>query len=233
MRKIIVSIAAAGMLVTGAFVASAVTGSEASAQTDEAPAVTDEVRRPHGGAALDEVLADLVADGTLDQSQADAVKDALVAKHDEMKEKFGDRRDRRNEIKEAIEGWLEDGAITPDEIEAFDGDLPMFENGPLADALDDGRITQAEWEAIAEQRETNREAHKTFRENLEGWLEDGVISAEELATLGVDLPTHEDGPLAEALEDGQITQAEWDEIVEQHKANRGARRGAPTDSLTG
>jgi crotonobetainyl-CoA:carnitine CoA-transferase CaiB-like acyl-CoA transferase len=172
MKKIIASIAAAGILVVGAFAASTITSSEASAQTDEAPAATDEVRRPNPGAILDQVLGDLVEDGTLEQSQADAVKNGLESKRDELKERFGDRKDRR--------------------------------------------------------------AHRQeMRENIEAWLEDGVITADELAELEVDLPIHEDGPLAEALKDGQITQAEWDTFLEERKANHGARSGAPSDSAIG
>lgn len=163
MRKIIVSIAAAGVLVTGAFVASAITTTEASAQTDEAPVVTDSATRPDRGAILDGVLDDLVTDGTLNQGQADAVKDALVAKHEEIKEKFGDRmerRERRQEMHEKIEGWLEDGVISADELAELDVDLPRFEDGPLAEALEDGQITQAEWDAASEERKANREARR-------------------------------------------------------------------------
>jgi hypothetical protein len=172
MKKIILSVAAAGILVVGAFAASTITTSEASAQTDDPPVVTDEVRRPHPGAILDEVLGDLVEDETLDQDQADAVKDALETKRDELKEEYGDRKDRRG----------------------------------------------------------HREA---MQEQTQLWLEDGVISAEELAELPFDLPRSEDGPLAEALNDGQITQAEWDAFIEERKADHEARRGADSDSLVG
>jgi Spy/CpxP family protein refolding chaperone len=172
MKKVIASIAAAGVLVVGAFAASTITTSEVSAQTDDTAAVTDEVRRPHPGVILDQVLGDLVEDGTLNQDQADAVKDGLEAKRDDMKEKYGDREDRR-------------------------------------------------------------ERRGEMREQIQSWLEDGVITAEELAELPFDLPRSEDGPLAEALEDGQITQAEWDAFVEQRKADHEARRGADSDSLVG
>ena len=172
MKKIIASIAAAGILVVGAFAASTISTSEASAQTDDATTVTAEDRRPHPGAILDQVLDDLVEDETLEQDQADAVKEALEAKRDELKEKYGDRKDRR-------------------------------------------------------------EHRREMREQIQSWLEDGVISAEELAELPFDLPRTEDGPLAEALEDGQITQAEWDAFIEEREAERDARRSAGSDSLVG
>ncbi len=160
MRKIIASIAAAGVLVAGAFIASTVTTSEASAQTDEAPQAVEQNARPQRGAILDGVLDDLVKDKTLTQGQADSVKDALVAKHDELKEKLGDRREKRLEMREQIEAWLEDGVITSDELAELDVDLPRFEDGPLAEALEDGQITQAEWDAFVEERKAN---HKDRR----------------------------------------------------------------------
>lgn len=166
MRKVLASIAAAGVLVAGAFIASTVTTSEASAQTEETPQVTDQAARPERGIVLDGVLDDLVTDGTLTQAQADSVKDALVAKHDELKEQFGDRRERRAhryEMREQFEAWLEDGVITADELDELDVDLPRFEDGPLAEALEDGQITQAEWDAIAEQHKADRENRRNAR----------------------------------------------------------------------
>ena len=160
----VASIAAAGVLVIGAFAASTITSSEAAAQTDEAPAVTDQVRGPHGGAALDQVLGDLVEDGTLTQNQADAVKEAMVEKRDELKEKFGDRRERmarRHKMRRNVSAWLEDGVITADELSEIPEDAPIFaDDGPLADALEDGQITQAEWDAFVEQHRADREARK-------------------------------------------------------------------------
>jgi polyhydroxyalkanoate synthesis regulator phasin len=160
MKRIIISIAAASVLVAGAFVASTIPGTEASAQTDDAPAATDEVRRPHRGAILDQVLSDLVEDGTLDQDQADAVKDGLAAKRAELKEEYGDRRDRRREFHDEIQSWLEDGVITEDELSELPFDLPRSEDGPLAEALEDGEITQEEWDAFLEGRKANRQARR-------------------------------------------------------------------------
>lgn len=171
MRKIIVSMAAAGVLVAGAFVASTLASSEASAQTDEPPVVAAEAHRPAPGGILDEVLGDLVEDGTLTQGQADAVKDALVAKHDEFKEKFGDRmerRDRRHRAHHRISEWLEDGVISADELAELPEDSRIFaDDHPLAEALEDGQITQAEWDEFVEQRMADREARREARRNAD------------------------------------------------------------------
>ena len=163
MKKIIASIAAAGVLVVGAFAASTITISEASAQTDETPVVTDEVRRPNPGAILDGVLDDLVTNGTLEQIEADAVSSAMAQKWDEIKEKVGDRMDRRThrrDMHDKIQSWLEDGVISADELAELDFDLPRFEDGPLAEALEDGQITQAEWDAFVEERTAKHEARR-------------------------------------------------------------------------
>jgi len=163
MKKIIASLAATGILVAGAFAASTITSSQASAQTDEAPVVTDEVRRPSPGGILDQVLSDLVEDGTLEQSQADAVKSGVEAKRDEVKERIGDRKDRRahrQEMRENIDVWLEDGVMTADELAELEVELPVHEDGPLAEALEDGQITQAEWDAFLQERKANHEARR-------------------------------------------------------------------------
>jgi hypothetical protein len=176
MRKIIASVVAAGVLVVGAFAASTITTSEASAQTEETPAVSDDVRRPRPGAILDEVLADLVEDGTLEQDEADAVKNGMAEKWDELKEGFGDRGERRahrRDMHDKFTLWLQDGVITSDELAELDIDLPRFEDGPLAEALKDGQITQAEWDAFIEEREARHDAR---RDAAQGTAEGTVAS---------------------------------------------------------
>ena len=76
MKKIIASLAAAGVLVAGAFVATSVTPAPADAQTVTDTEIEAAVEDKRSG-ALDEVLADLVAAGTINQAQADAVNDAI------------------------------------------------------------------------------------------------------------------------------------------------------------
>ena len=162
MKRLIAAVAAAGILVSGAFVASTVTSSSAEAQTATNVAA-DEVKRPRPGAILDEVLGSLVEDGTLDQSQADAVKAALEAKRAELKEEFGDRPPRiKGERRGILRGLMADGVITADEIAALPEDHPLRNGeGPLAELLqDDGQITKAELDAFIEQRRADRDAER-------------------------------------------------------------------------
>lgn len=165
MKRLIASVAAAGILVAGAFVASTATNSSAEAQTSEdgttqeAPEHRD---RPEKGAILDEVLGELVDDGTIDQSQADAVKAALQAKFEEIRENRpdrGDRDHRRGRLRGQIEDLLEDGVISADEIAELPDRHP-FKNadGPFAELLEDGQITQAEWDAFVAEKKAAHEA---------------------------------------------------------------------------
>ncbi|MCZ7532221.1 MAG: YckD family protein [Acidimicrobiia bacterium] len=169
MRKIIVSLAAAGVLVAGAFVASSVTGSAAEAQTAEDNA-TEQVERPAPGSILEDVLSELVADGTITQDQADAVKEALEAKHEEMKENRPDGPERRKHRRRAIMRHrvmelLDDGVISADEIaELPDGHPFKDADGPFAELIEDGQITQAEWDDFVAERKAEHEANRSSAE---------------------------------------------------------------------
>lgn len=169
MKRLIASVAAAGILVAGAFVASTAANSPAEAQTTEDNTTLERPERPERGAILDEVLGELVEAGTITDSQATAVKEALQAKHEELKanrpdgEHRGDRRgDRRGHLRAQIQELLEDGVISADEI----ADLPdrhPFNNadGPFAELLEDGEITQAEWDAFVAERKAEHEARRS------------------------------------------------------------------------
>lgn len=109
---------------------------------------------------------------------------------------------------------------------------------PFADILDelvaDGTLSQDQadavlerfrtaWEDRADEREARRERFQQHRRGhfmaqVERLLEDGVITADEIAELPERHPfNNPDGAFAELLEDGQITQAEWDEWLEAHQ----------------
>ncbi len=165
MKKLIASLTAAGVLVSGAFVASVVSGADARAQTaaDTTLDATTRPERPERGAILDEVLDGLVADGTLDQSQADAVVSALEAKRAELEERFGERPPRMGPHRRGVlRGLLADGVITADEIAALPEDHPLRNGeGPLAELLDDdGQITREELEAFRRERQAERRSEQ-------------------------------------------------------------------------
>jgi len=161
MKKILVSLVAAGVLVASAFVASSVTSSPADAQTTDAT-VTEQSERPERGAILDEVLSGLVSDGTINQSQADAVKGAIQEKRAELKEEFGDRGPRaRAQRRGVLRGLLADGVISAEEIAELPEDHPLRTGeSPLSELLeDDGQITRGELQAFREAHRAEREAN--------------------------------------------------------------------------
>lgn len=172
MRKVVASLLAAGVLVAGAFVATSVTSSSAEAQTAEEN-TTQEFQRPEPGSALNEVLAELVEAGTINQSQADAVATALEAKREEMRENRPEGRDGRRgkgRIHRHVNALLEDGVISADEIaELPDGHPFKDTDGPFADELADGQITQEEWDAHIAEKKAEREAA-----NADGTAGDGA-----------------------------------------------------------
>ena len=152
MKKLIASIAAAGVLVAGAFVASSVTTSPAEAQTPDT--TTQQSDRPDRGEIFDDVIADLVAQGTIDSVQADAIKEAFQAKHDELVAEFGERRRGHHPFRNgALRGLLADDVITEDEIAGLPDDHPLKTGeSPLAELLeDDGQITRDELDAFKEE----------------------------------------------------------------------------------
>ena len=154
MKKLIATTAAAGVLVAGAFVASTVTTNPADAQVPDS--ITEQLdttqqERPDRGAIFDEVIEGLVADGTIDSGQADAIKEAFEAKRDEIDEEFGPRPERgRGFHRGALRGLLADDVITQAEIDALPDDHPLRTGeSPLSELLeDDGQITREELEAF-------------------------------------------------------------------------------------
>lgn len=158
MKRLIAATAAAGVLVAGAFVASTVTTSPAEAQSAGEPPIESPERqqRPEPGTIINDVIDGLVADGTIDAGQADAIKDAFEAKRDEIIEEFGRPGHRERGFKQgALRGLMADGVITQAEVDALPEDHPLRTgDSPLSELLeDDGQITQDELEAF---RQENR-----------------------------------------------------------------------------
>lgn len=159
MKKIIAALAAAGILVAGAFVASAVATSPADAQTTDSNAIEE---RPEPGAALEEVMAGLVSDGTLTQAQADTVEERLVAAREEHRANHKERRENQRQHRAQIREFLEDDVISADELAQLPDDSKFLDpEGPLGDALEDGQITREELEAA---RGAFREEHMAQNE---------------------------------------------------------------------
>ncbi len=164
MRKILVALAASGVLVAGAFTAVTITdgGAALAQETPDDAATADAPVRPDRGRIIDEVLGGLVPD-VISQDQADEIKAAFEAKTEELREQFGDRRARkghgfRDGFRRgfAMGGLLEDGVIDADELAELGPDHPLNDpEGPAADYLDGG-LTQEELREIHEQLRQQR-----------------------------------------------------------------------------
>lgn len=168
MKKIFVSMAAAGVLVAGAFTASAIVNGPALAQTTEdsvaeAPA-GERPDFPRHGEILDEVLGDLIADGTLDQGDVDAIKAAYEARHEEVRaemeawrEENPGRFERGFKRGFAMGGLLEDGVIDAAELAELPDDHPLNDpDGPAAEFLSDGQLTEDELKQLRDQLRERR-----------------------------------------------------------------------------
>lgn len=161
MKKLLAAVAAAGVLVAGAFTASVVAGSNpATAQTEEE---STEVAPRGPGSLLAEVLDELVAEGTIDQQTADEIAAAIEVKVEEKRAsgEFGPRGHRHGRGHGQLEGLLDDGVISEDELTELPDDHPLNDpDGPAADYLDGG-ITEEELDEI---RSEHREARAAERE---------------------------------------------------------------------
>jgi hypothetical protein len=144
MNRLIASVAAVAVLLAGAFAVSLVGDDPALAQVTDTE-TESAVEHPGREAVLDEVLGGLVTDGTITQAQADAVKEALQAKGEERMAEREARRAEREADREQIREFLEDGVIDSGELAQLGDDHPLNDpDGPLADALEDGELTQEE-----------------------------------------------------------------------------------------
>ena len=136
MRRMVV-IGAAALVLGVAAAAWAEAGSGESAGESG-----DSDKKPAAGAGLGSVLADLVEDGTITQEQADAIIAAV-------EEKRSAARAALQEMKDLLDSFWDDGVLTAEEIAQFpSADRITAADGPLADALDDGQITEEEMEEL-------------------------------------------------------------------------------------
>jgi hypothetical protein len=97
------------------------------------------------GDLLDDTLADLVANGTITQAQADAITDALAQAVDDKQSELEALREQMEQTWRQIQAFLEDGVITSDELAQLPEDNPISN---LEDILADGQITQEELDSV-------------------------------------------------------------------------------------
>lgn len=196
-NKVLAAIVAGGIVVGAGFVASAVS----SPDTAAAQMGTEE-KRPAGPfprvlGFLEKVLNDLVGDDTITEDQADAILEAA-------EQKASDVREEIRESRELLEGLLDDGVITEDEVVELPEDHFLF----------DGRFDEA-WEDGELSPEDLRGPHRRgpFRHGLRfgALLDDGGIDQSEYDALPEDHPLKQID-VTEYLEDGQITPDEFREI---------------------
>jgi hypothetical protein len=162
MRTKLASVAtAAALAVTGVtyIVTSPDSALAQETTTDTAVAAPEGRMKPPGrGQLMQSVLGDLVDDGTITQTQADAITAAMQAKAEEIREKFPEGRPGRRGPGDrgVIKAMLEDGVIDADELASLGDDHPFNDpDGPAAQYLDDGQLTIDELQALREQFRAN------------------------------------------------------------------------------
>ncbi len=128
------------------------------------------------------------------------------------------------------------GEILEEVLASFvaDGDISQATADDIAEAM------AAKAAEVREQRQLWREDHagrdrRGFKQGfrLGGFLEDGVIDADELAELPDDHPLKDpDGPAAKYLGDGKLTQEELQQLREELHAQRQAKRDAQAEGTS-
>lgn len=159
MRKIVTSLVAGGLLVAAAFGTAVLTGGTASAQdepsTTAATSTTEATERPpRPHEVLDGVLEDLVAAGTITQSQADAITAALEAEVEALREEYPHLGHRGFGRGFRLGALLDDGVIDADELAELPEDHPLRS---VDESILEGGITTDELEDLREQFREQRE----------------------------------------------------------------------------
>ena len=151
MRTSLVALIAGSMIIGGAAIA--------VAQTDDTPTGTtieSTVGERTRGGHLEGFFSDMVAEGVISQDQADT----LTA---ELRERFEERRAAIAERREAFQAAWEDNVLTVAELEELGAGRILAEDGPFADALEDGELTRAEFEEIRREFPRRGPGHHRFR----------------------------------------------------------------------
>jgi hypothetical protein len=134
-----------------------------------------------------------------------------------------DRRVRRDVLGEVLDQLVTDNVITQDQADQI--------RASFAAKREELR---AEFGAQRGDGATDRRGFRGFGHTLDEFLADGVIDADELAQLPEGNPlTDPDGPAAQYLEDGEITQEELDLLIAELRADAPVRHHGPdTDDET-
>lgn len=183
-NKIVASIVAGGLLVGAGFVTSVVSSPSAASAQEDAGDSEDKGLRHRGFEFLSGVLSDLVSEGTIEQSDADAVLAGVEDKAAEIKAE-------REATRELTQELLEDDVITEDEATQLPDDHPFF-NEKFDEAWEDGELTTEE---IREIRPHHRRGGFRRGAHFGALLDDGGIDQAEYNDLIESLG--EDHPLAQ------------------------------------
>jgi polyhydroxyalkanoate synthesis regulator phasin len=110
------------------------------------PAPTNPASRPKAtDTVLSDVLDDLVAKGTINESQKTAVLDAVQARRVQLQADRKAAADALRQQAQQIRDFLSDGQITQDELDQLPADSPLRQ---LTNLMDDGKITTDELRSI-------------------------------------------------------------------------------------
>lgn len=183
-NKIVASIVAGGLLVGAGFVTSVVSSPSIASAQEDAGDSEDKGLRHRGFEFLSGVLSDLVSEGTIEQSDADAVLAGVEDKAAEIKAE-------REVTRELTQELLEDDVITEDEATQLPDDHPFF-NEKFDEAWEDGELTTEE---IREIRPHHRRGGFRRGAHFGALLDDGGIDQAEYNDLIESLG--EDHPLAQ------------------------------------
>jgi hypothetical protein len=142
--KIMAAVAAGAILVVAGFVFSAVSLPGTAGAQDESS--SEESVAPRALGFLERVLDELVAEGTIDQEDADAVLAAVEEEIQAFQEEHPHWAHPRRHLfgKGArIGALLDDGGITQEEYDSIPENSP-FRDIDIGEALEDGLITPGE-----------------------------------------------------------------------------------------
>lgn len=206
-KKVWAAFVAGGILVAAGLIAAMISSPEVASAQEGADDARPTGPRSRIVGLLDDILGDLVDDGTLSQDQADAIVDAAEQRAAELRAEHGADFDLLRSL------W-DDGVITEEEASQLPEDHFLFRDR-FDDAWEDGELTIDELHGVLHQFRRGM-FRRGFR--LGSLLDDGGIDRAEYEALPDASPLkHMD--LSEYLEDGLITRDELREIFTRPHAD--------------